>query len=69
MSAPFETFDAAAFALLEARMKGELRLNRRSGSFLGQCIGEPSHLSEKQKDWIIGLLEKAGLPPIAGDCA
>lgn len=69
MNAPFETIDAAAFALLEARMKVELRLNRRSGSFLGQCIGEPSDLSEKQKSWIIGLLDKAGLPPLAGDCA
>ena len=69
MSAPFITIDAAAFALFEARMKGEIKLNRRSGSFLGQCIGEPSDLSEKQREWVVGLLDKAGLPPLAGDCA
>ena len=69
MSAAFSTIDAAAFALFEARMKGDIKLNRRSGSFLGQCIGEPSDLSEKQRDWVVGLLNKAGLPPLAGDCA
>ena len=66
---PFKTIDAAAFAVFEARMNGYIKLNRRSGSFLGQCIGEPSDLSEKQRDWIVGLLDKAGLPPLAGDCA
>ena len=69
MIAPFKTIDTAAFALFEARMRGEIKLNRCFGSFLGQCIGEPSDLSEKQRDWVVGLLDKAGLPPLAGDCA
>ena len=67
--APFKTIDAAAFAVFEARMNGDIKLNRRSGSVLGQGIGEPSDLSEKQREWVVGLLDKAGLPPLAGDCS
>lgn len=48
---------ALALALLN---KGE-GINRRSGQFLGQLVGEPYPLSPKQYDWLGKLSERAGM--------
>jgi hypothetical protein len=60
MSAPFQTPRLAALALLN----GESRLTRKAGSFLGQCVVDPTPLSESQRDWLATLLERAELPPL-----
>ena len=51
----------AALALLQA----EARLTRKAGSFLGQCVVDPSPLSPAQFEWISTLLDRAGLPALA----
>lgn len=51
---------SAALALLN----GQSRLTRSAGSFCGQLVADPSPLSEKQKDWLATLLDRAGLPPL-----
>lgn len=37
------------------------RLNRRSGSFLGQCAVDGSPLTPAQADWFKILAERAGI--------
>lgn len=61
MSEPFATHRAAALALLTS----ETRLTRKAGSFLGQCVVDPTPLSEAQRAWITTLLERVPLPPLA----
>ena len=36
-------------------------LNRRSGQFLGQLVGDPYPLTEKQHAWLAKLAERAGM--------
>lgn len=67
MSAPFKTVPGAAMALLQAHVAGQYKLTRKSGSFVGQCVADPSPLSEKQLSWMETMLDRAGLPPLAGD--
>jgi hypothetical protein len=52
-----------AFALLGAYRDGRTVLTRKAGSFLGQCITDPSPLTDRQAEWLTQLLEKAGLRP------
>lgn len=59
-----QTISDAAFALFQAHRAGETKLTRRSGNFLGECLVDPSPLTEKQASWILALLEKAGLPAV-----
>lgn len=40
--------------------KGE-RLTRRSGSFLGQLVADPTPMSPAQVDWFHQLAERAGV--------
>ncbi|MEJ7926365.1 hypothetical protein WG908_06280 [Sphingobium sp. AN641] len=61
--APFIDASSAALALLN---NGE-RLTRKAGSFLGQTAVDPTPLTPAQSEWLATLLERAGLPPIAGD--
>lgn len=63
MMVPFADASGAALALLN---RGE-RLSRKAGSFLGQCVVDPTPLTPAQSDWLRTLLERAGLPPVAGD--
>lgn len=63
ITAPFVDHSGAALALLN---KGE-RLTRKAGSFLGQCAVDPTPLTPAQADWLATLLDRAGLPPVAGD--
>jgi len=58
---PFTTHRAAALALLTVGA----RLTRKAGAFRGQCCVDPSPLSDRQLDWLDGLLARAGLPPLA----
>lgn len=64
MTSPFPDHRSAAFALLG----GDMRLTRKAGSFLGQCVVDPVPLSHAQKEWLATLLERANLPPL-GDGA
>jgi hypothetical protein len=57
---PFYNQRDAALALLHS----DLRLTRKSGSFLGQCCVDETPLSDKQRVWLDGLLQKADLPPL-----
>jgi hypothetical protein len=59
----FETRRDLALAILA---KGE-RLTRRSGSFLGQLICDPTPMSEAQTEWFGQLAERAGLPTDGGE--
>lgn len=58
---PFTTASTAALALLT---KNE-RLTRKAGSFLGQVVVDPTPMSAAQRDWLVTLLDRAGLPPLA----
>jgi hypothetical protein len=65
MTAPmhFETQSDAALALLT----GGSKLTRRAGSFLGQLVVDPTPMTEPQRQWLSTLLERAGLPSLAGE--
>ncbi len=60
-----EVFDISQDAGLRraalAVINSDIRLNRRSGAFLGQVIAEPMPLSPKQLDWFEKLAERAGV--------
>lgn len=59
---PFLDHRAAALALLN----GTSRLSRKAGQFLGQLAVDSTPMSEAQADWLAKLLDRAGLPPMAG---
>lgn len=58
---PFPDHRQAALALLN----GNYRLSRKAGQFLGQLAVDPSPMSDRQRDWLVKLLAKHGLPPLA----
>lgn len=58
---PFANQRGAAFAILKSGVK----LSRKAGSFLGQCVVDPTPLTEKQRDWLCTMLARAELPPLA----
>lgn len=57
---PFSTAREAALAVLSSGA----HVSRKGGSFLGQTVVDPTPLSASQRDWLIALLKKAGLPPL-----
>jgi len=57
MEITFEQRRSLALAILT---KGE-RLTRKSGSFLGQLVVDPTPMSTAQQDWFAVLAERAGL--------
>ena len=61
MAKPFADHRDACLALLNSGMP----LTRRSGQFLGGEYAAGTPLTEKQRDWLGKLLERAGLPPLA----
>jgi hypothetical protein len=63
MITPFASHRAAALALLTSEHSD---LNRKSAGFLGQVSVEEG-LSPKQRQWLGQLLERNGLPPLAGE--
>ena len=56
----------AAFLLLRMHRDGVLTVSRRYGQFLGQLIASDAPLSDKQADWLAGLMGGAGLPDFQG---
>ncbi|WP_298196748.1 hypothetical protein [Novosphingobium sp.] len=58
----FEKRRALSLAILT---KGE-RLTRKSGSFLGQLIVDPTPMTPAQTDWFNTLVERAGLASDGG---
>lgn len=65
MANPFTTQRDAALALLNHGGAA----TRKAGSFLGQTCVDPTPLSDKQRDWLATLLDRAGLPPLMGGSA
>ena len=59
---PFTDHRAAALALLT----GDHRLGRKAGQFCGQLAVDSTPMSEAQADWLAKLLNRSGLPPMAG---
>ena len=59
---PFTDQRQAALALLT----GDHQFTRKAGQFLGQLAVDTSPMSEAQTDWLAKLLDRAGLPPLAG---
>lgn len=58
----FTNHRAAALALLNS----DARLTRKAGSFLGQLAADPTPMTQAQSEWLAQLLERAGLPEMAG---
>lgn len=58
---PFKNHRDAALALLT----GTQPLSRKAGQFLGQLVVDLTPMSEAQASWLVKLLERAGLPPLA----
>lgn len=42
-------------------LQGEVRLSRKAGSFLGQCVVDDTPLTDKQETWLGQLAERAGI--------
>jgi hypothetical protein len=63
MTAAFNSHRAAALALLNS---DHANLNRKSAGFLGQVTVD-EELSVKQREWLVTLLQRNGLPPLAGE--
>ena len=61
MADPFRTHADAALALITAG----LPLKPREGQFLGGLAFDANPLSEKQRNWLVILLAKHGLPPLS----
>lgn len=51
-------FEQRRVLALEILTRG-VRLTRKSGSFLGQLVADPSPMSEAQSEWFIQLAERA----------
>ena len=60
-TSPFLNHRQAALALL----KGDYRLSRKAGQFLGQLAVDPTPMSPAQCDWLAKLLDRNGLPLLA----
>lgn len=63
MSAPFNGHRPACLALLN-----NAPLRSKEGGFLGQVAFEDD-LTEKQRRWLVLLLDRHGFPPLADESA
>lgn len=61
MAKAFTDHRDACLAVLNSGMP----LTRKAGQFLGGEYASEAPLSEKQRDWLAKLLERANLPPLA----
>lgn len=59
---PTNPISDTAFAILVAFREGKTKVTRKAGNFLGECVVDPSPLSEKQAEWLNTLAERAGVP-------
>lgn len=62
MADPFQTVREAALALLNAGVD----LKQNEGQFLGGIAFATGDLTEKQERWLAILLQRHGLPALAG---
>ena len=67
MTALFTDHCEAARAILLPALQGDWSLRHREGQFLGGLAFDANPLSDKQANWLGILLDKHGLPPLAGD--
>jgi len=58
MDDAFQARRGAAMLVLTSKVV----LTRRAGSFLGQCIVDPTPLTDAQSEWLGKLLDRAGYP-------
>lgn len=58
MDDAFEARRGAAMLLLTSNVG----LTRKAGSFLGQCVVDPTPLTAAQAEWLNKLLDRAGYP-------
>ena len=56
------SFTAQRAAALTLLTNHAAILNRTAGNFLGQLAVHPVPMSDAQRNWLVGLLEQAGLP-------
>lgn len=54
----------AARAILRAVLNGTGMLRPKEGQFLGGLSFDANPLTTKQLDWLLGLLERHGLPTL-----
>ena len=66
MAEAFSSHSAAAWAVLDACRAGQVTITRKAAGFLGETAVDPTPLSEKQRHWLVTLLTRAELPPLAG---
>lgn len=59
----FDSHQTAAMALLTSGAD----LRAREGQFLGGLAFDANRLTDKQANWLRILLDRHGLPPLAGD--
>ena len=62
----FPTYAKAAPALFDAFGRGQAKLTKKAGKFLGQFIVDDSFLSEAQEGWTDKLIVQNGHPPVDG---
>ena len=67
MTGPFHSHQEAARAILLPALQGSAALRAKEGQFLGGLAFDANPPTEKQAHWLGILLEKHGLPPLAGD--
>lgn len=66
MQIEIKTHADAGFALSAMHREGSFTVSRRAGQFLGQLIASDVPLSDKQAEWLAGLMDKAGFPEFQG---
>ena len=64
---PFTDHREAARAILLPALQSHSALRAKEAAFLGQLAFDLNPPTEKQAHWLGILLEKHGLPPLAGD--
>ncbi len=64
MSSPFTDHREAARAILRAVLGGTGTLRPKEAQFLGGLAFDANPPTTKQLDWLLGLLDRAGLPTL-----
>jgi hypothetical protein len=64
MAAPFADHREAARAILRAALDSKAGLRPKEGQFLGGLSFDANPPTIKQIDWLVGLLDRAGLPTL-----
>lgn len=64
MSIAYSDHREAARAILRAVLNGSGTLRQREGQFLGGISFDANEPTQKQLDWLVGLLDRHGLPTL-----